>query len=362
MRPAASCRSSFHRHPVQAVSGFTLIELVISGALASLILTSAYVCLNAGVKSQKMIEPRSEVLQNARVAMALLTGDLRSACPLSDESAFVGLDRELEGELENIVAAGNIDFATHNYTPRRPREGDYCQVSYFLARPGRDPLYQLSQSQRQQTARENQTNSTDSMDALQQPVTLSLYRRRNPFIAADAFAGGTREEILRGVRGLQFEYYDGEEWRDTWGQTERDLKFSGQSRREKEEDAAGTGGLPVAVRITLYLDPDPSRKKSPDMDQTVELAQSPDSTNYIVRPTLEPPMVLQTVVRLELSDRFPSTSSSQSSATNLDMVAAPEPEMNRRSERRLDRPSDRRSGDRRGNGRQRGSRRGGQSQ
>ena len=39
-------------------SGFTLIELIISAVLMTMILVSAYVCLNAAFSSQKMIEPR----------------------------------------------------------------------------------------------------------------------------------------------------------------------------------------------------------------------------------------------------------------------------------------------------------------
>jgi hypothetical protein len=58
---------------------FTLIEVVISAALMALIVVSAYLCLNAAVSSQKMIEPRATVFQNARVAMALMAADLRCA-------------------------------------------------------------------------------------------------------------------------------------------------------------------------------------------------------------------------------------------------------------------------------------------
>jgi len=32
------------------------------------------------------------------------------------------------------MEADNVDFATHHYTPRRVREGDFCQVSYFVAK------------------------------------------------------------------------------------------------------------------------------------------------------------------------------------------------------------------------------------
>src|SRR5437867_11011083 len=68
---------------IRALSAFTLIELVISSALMALILVSAYLCLTSGLASRKLIESRAEAVQNARVAMALLSADLRCACPLS---------------------------------------------------------------------------------------------------------------------------------------------------------------------------------------------------------------------------------------------------------------------------------------
>ena len=104
-----------------------MIELVISAGLMSLVLVSAYLCLHAALASQKLIEPRVEVLQSGRVAMALTSADLRCACPLSPDSEFVGTHR-MQGDTE----ADSIDFATHNYTPRRAREGDFCEVSLFL--------------------------------------------------------------------------------------------------------------------------------------------------------------------------------------------------------------------------------------
>src|SRR5262245_50436225 len=109
------------------IAGFTLIEVVISGALMALILVSSYLCFSASVSAQKMIEPRVDILQSARVAMALISADLRAACPLSKEYEFLGSHRSL-----GRVQADNLDFATHNYTPRRAREADFCEVSYFL--------------------------------------------------------------------------------------------------------------------------------------------------------------------------------------------------------------------------------------
>ena len=229
--------------PGRARGGFTLIELTISAAVASIILAASYLCLSAGVAGQKLIEPRTEALQSARVALSLMSADLRSACSLSPDFDFVGEQRAI-GEME----ADNLDFATHYYTPKRPGEGDYCQVSYFV-------------------------------DKERGSERFSLFRRRNPHLAPDPLSGGSREEIARGLRGLTLEYYDGLDWYDNWGDAtvNKKLKYTTVA-------APNLSGFPEAVRITLMLDANPEKAT----DKTTEKK--------------EPPLVFQTVVRLELAD------------------------------------------------------------
>ena len=229
-------------------SGFTLIELVISAALTAMILVSAYLCLNAGFASQKLIEPRAEVLQNARVAMTIMTADLRAACPLSKDYPFLGMHRML-GEAQ----ADNLDFGTHNYRPTRPREGDFCQESLFIEK---DP----------------------------ETGQLSLWRRRNPMIGLNPVSGGKREEIARGLLGLRFEYYDGLEWYDTWGDVEMRGKPKSSVRIQPNLE-----GMPEAVRITLLLDSEPKSRPRVQSGATLEKA------------TNGPPLVFQTVARLNLA-------------------------------------------------------------
>ena len=112
---------------LRATAGFTLIEMVISAALAAMILLSSYMCLSSALASKKLIEPRIEVVQNARVAMAIISADLRSACPMAREFEFLGMHRVI-----GDITADNLDFGTHNYSPKRSGEGDFCQVSIFL--------------------------------------------------------------------------------------------------------------------------------------------------------------------------------------------------------------------------------------
>jgi hypothetical protein len=212
----------------------------------ALILVSAYLCLRGAISSQRLIEPRVEVIQTARVVLAQMSADLRCACPLSSESEFVGVHR-LSGEVE----ADSLDFATHNYTPRHPREGDFCAVGFFL---DKDP----------QTGR------------------LSLWRRRNPTIAPDPLSGGIREELADGVAGLRFEYSDGYEWYESWGDAE--------GRRKGQTSLRYHGnlyGMPDAVRITLWLD-------------ATSKAMIPGEAGTGTGST-EPPMVFQTVARLNLA-------------------------------------------------------------
>ena len=239
-------------------SGFTLIELTISAALMTMILVSAYSCLNAAYSSQKMIEPRVEIIQNARVAMAILSADLRGACPLSTNYQFLGMHRML-GEMD----ADNLDFATHNYTPRRPHEGDFCEVSFYV---DKDPVSGMC----------------------------TLWRRRNPTLAPDPLSGGSREEIARGLLGLKFEYYDGFDWYDSWGDAEGTGKQLTSAREHPN-----LFGMPDAVRITLLFDANP-RSRAPPSSATApspETAPTHTTPSSSPKETAEPPMVFQTIAR-----------------------------------------------------------------
>jgi len=254
----------------QYSAGFTLIELSISAALMAMILVSAYLCLSAGVSSQRLVESRAGVVQSARIAMALLSADLRCACPLAKNNAFLGMKRTV-GE----VQADNLDFATHNYTPRRDREADWCEVSYFL-------------------------------DKDRASGRFSLWRRRDSTPDDQPLSGGSREEIIPGVRGLKFEYYDGFDWYDEWGDPEG--RHKGQST---SLDPANLSGMPEAVRITLWLDPGsrPAKQASSEKDSA------------------EPPLVFQTVARLNLAaiSQDSASSSTTSGAGSGASQPAPPP-------------------------------------
>lgn len=226
--------------------------MTVAAALMAIVLTAAYLCLNAGVAAQRLIDPRLEAVQSARVALGLLTADLRAACPLSKEIEFVGTKRTL-GDVE----AASLDFGTHNYTPARPGEGDFCQTSYFV-----------------------------DMDP--ESGGLVLWRRRNPRIGLEPLAGGSREEIARGIRQLKAEFYDGFEWYDAWGDPD------GRDRKQTSNRTSfNLSGMPEAVRITLAIAPG-GRSRRPAGDSGSEATASSPTAKE------EEPLVFQTVARINV--------------------------------------------------------------
>jgi len=226
--------------------GFTLIEMIISAGLMGMILVSGYMCLSAGVASKKLIEARSEATQSARVALALISSDLRMAVPMYGDFEFVGMRRTVEG-----ADADNIDFATRNYTPRGSREADYCEVSYYLEK---DP-------------------EADSF---------ILIRRRDATPDPEPMAGGSREEIARGVKGFRIQYYDGIEWWTEWGDPEK-------KTRGMTYPPLNSYGLPEAVTITLEFDPEGPKRKVEGEEETKSLL----TFETTARLTLAPYFALQ---------------------------------------------------------------------
>ena len=225
-----------------ATAAFTLIELVISVALASVILMAAYACMSAALAGRDTVESRSTAIQGARVALDRIGADLRAALPLSSEFEFIGMQRTLGDS-----RADNLDFATHNYAPRREREADICEISYFV-------------SESPETGR------------------LTLWRRRDPVPDGKPLEGGFREEILEGIRELRFEYYDGFDWYEEWGDTEIDLENADTTYL-----ASNLYGMPEAVRITLVVEAE---------------ADAPRGGNAESQPA---ELAFQSLVRLELA-------------------------------------------------------------
>jgi type II secretion system protein J len=67
----------------------------------------------------------------------------------------------------------------------------------------------------------------------------------------------TTEKLLPGVEALEFSYYDGEEWEDSWDSTTEDnaLPMAVRVRIEFAEDADGHVALPLEVVVPFEIQP-----------------------------------------------------------------------------------------------------------
>lgn len=235
--------------------GFTLVELLISVSLMSGVLAASYICLQAALTSRSLVEDRSDAIQTGRVIMNLIATDLRAAHRISDQHTILGLDRTLEG-----IEADNIDFVTRHHQPKLPVEADFCETSYFVIK---NP----------ETAR------------------FVLLRRQDPLPDDEPIAGGQREVLVEDVLGLKFEYYDGWDWYNDWGDAKTPEETT-EAETASLLSAAGRRGFPDAIRISLLL-PESAKRELPNPD-----------TEFSSESPLTPPgaLLFQTIVRLNLTE------------------------------------------------------------
>lgn len=240
--------------PRSPQAGFTLIELIIASSVTVGIIGSVFLCFLSGRRTQRTVEVRSEMLQNARVAIERIAADLTVACPLHRDFALLGMDRvREEADGQPGIEADNIDFATHNWRPQRTGERDYCETSYFV---DRDP----------------------------ETGELSLYRRRDPTPDDKPLEGGTREMIATGVRAFRLEYLGGALWENKWGSLPETRGYSNDPSADMFANS-----MPEAVRVSIAITKPHDHRAGP-----------PPKAE-------EPTLIVQRIVYLPLATRFNDT-------------------------------------------------------
>lgn len=230
-----------------ASGGFTLMELLVAATLFAGIVAVSVASLHGGSRSARVVETRSEQLQSVRAALRLLEQDLRHARVLHPRAPFHGALRAIGGR-----PAASLDLATHRWQPRTPGEGDYCEVSYFLA---------------------------------EHPQTgvVGLWRRQDPGPDDDPLAGGFVEELASGVSGFDLEYSDGITWTESWGELDTSAFEAGAGATSTDPPAssllAPSGPLlPVAVRVRLSLGGAPPGREAHEGDSARTGGTPPEAT------------------------------------------------------------------------------------
>jgi prepilin-type N-terminal cleavage/methylation domain-containing protein len=200
-------------HREEKNAGFTIIEVILAVTMAAMILSAVYGAYHMIVKTTMNYSKVSNVYQTARITLDTLAKEIGGAYqPLFGEEGkmFVGAD-EWYGGMENdslgIVTTTSIKGEEEwiGY--------DSFEVRYYLGR-GTDNGF--------------------------------LFMETSPYFdLEDPF--GKREEVIlaENIRSLDFKYFNGIDWVDTWGGEEA-TAAAGESDEEIPI-------LPYGVKITISI-------------------------------------------------------------------------------------------------------------
>jgi general secretion pathway protein J len=203
----------------RGTAGLTLIEVMVAVTILAIVATLMYGGFAQTSRNKSRVERQTDRVLAITSTLERMSRELQSAYVSAQlnpspslqvvRTAFVGKD---QGERDRL------DFTSfaHQRLYRDAHESDQCELAYFLTR---DP---------------------DARGAW------VLARRQQSRVDDDPLEGGRVEVALRGVRGLQLEYFDPviNDWTSSWDT----MQAAGQPNR-----------LPAQVKIVLTVDSDDGR-------------------------------------------------------------------------------------------------------
>jgi len=180
---------------MQANRGFTLIEILVAIAIASLLLLGIYGVFGGLSSARNQIEASGAAYHQARVLFDRISRELRSLVPPNATSLTLrgGTDQRGRTYLEMTSSAA---------TPLGGAPGGTVMIRYLQS--------------------EDETPGSTEQ---------ALYRLERPWWGADDDQLGQR--LIAAVAEFNLRFYDGNQWLDAW--------------------AASAGNLPAAIEIGLVL-------------------------------------------------------------------------------------------------------------
>jgi type II secretion system protein J len=176
-------------------NGFTLIEIMVATAIASLILIMAYASYRSIFDSIKRSTGRAEFYENVNLAIMKIDMDLSN-------TYYTRNNKKITFICENVRGNSKLDFVTVNHndynfrgTMRTPvRESDVREVGYYL----------------------REAKNTVELFHL-------IKREKFNYWEEDPLTGGTENVLLPNVVHLKFEFFKGNDWDENWDSRQNNL-------------------------------------------------------------------------------------------------------------------------------------------
>jgi type II secretion system protein J len=186
--------------------GFTLLELILAMALTCMLAVTLYAALRLGFRAQASATAGVESLRSAQVALQLIGRDIGGALPPTGilAGAFYGVPRGTGGDTSDMVQFYAISSGVSDPVDQTRQDGIW-RIE-FAIEPGDGGVPCL--------VRRVQRNLTSMEEFLPDS-----------------------EVLCRNVASLTIRYFDGMMWAESWDST------------------AMQDSLPLAVEVTLELEP-----------------------------------------------------------------------------------------------------------
>lgn len=203
--------------------GFTLVEILVAVTIFSIIITMLFTVFKVGLESWRRAESNLEIYQNARIALDMMSRELRAAMldqyyidasqsPPISFITFRGFDSSSPSGWRANSIGDEIYFVASLNPQNPPANFDLCEAGYWL----------------------NGNATADTKDD-------SLQRLYDPPVGASPpvynFSDGNSSKLASYVTELNFRYHDGAGFSDTWDST----------------TGSQAGKLPKMVEITITV-------------------------------------------------------------------------------------------------------------
>ncbi len=175
--------------------GFTLIELMVAVTIASLIMVMAYTSYRTVIQSIARLTDREAFYESVNNAYTFIDRDLSNAYFRSEnlKLCMIG-DIEDRNSVLNFVTVMHNEFSYQGDLKKPYPVSDIREVGYYL------------KGDRAKFGR------------------YLLIRREEMHYDEDPEKGGEENVILTGVKGIKFEFKEGNDWTDRWD-SRQDVKF-----------------------------------------------------------------------------------------------------------------------------------------
>ncbi|HNY26294.1 MAG TPA: type II secretion system protein GspJ [Candidatus Sumerlaeota bacterium] len=245
----------------RAQGGFTLLEILAGSAMLAVLVVGLVSAFYSAIKMREKTNAALDKDQPLQTCLQVMKRDFTSAMPSNGllSGTFVG---EKGGNGDSEYDQVEFNTATGLVNKSAPW-GDLCKVSYTLKNAD-DILKDDSSFAASETNDADLTGPSES-EWIQEEASKGLFLVRTltrnllPTTSEDSKS----EVLLSGIDTLEFSYYDGEEWAESW------------------DSSSNENAVPKAIKalIVFRADRDSSEPVHPDVELVVAMGLQPVPTS-----------------------------------------------------------------------------------